>query len=138
MKRVTVVLFVLASLMLSFSLWNGGLTMPTRDPAQATVTVSAFGSYQRLILVAEGIAGQGALVCVKVNERVVATFSQGSVSLLVRDQDIIQIDSALTSSVRVTVEQTTPEITLPRAGDFVCVQNTVETLGRVIIRRRNG
>lgn len=139
MKRYSVILFLVAVLMLGVSLaregfsslWSQSMTMPA-------VPVSSFSQSLRLVLDAEGVGAVGAKVSVLVNGKAVGTFATGSITLLVRNQDLIEVDSDLSHRVRVTVRETASEIILPRAGDYIQVQNTVETLGRVVIRRRNG
>jgi len=139
MKSISAGLFVFAILLLSISLWQGGITHLFSANGGAdnyAVAVSELSS--RISLKLEGAGNEGARVCVLINGKAVTTFASGDVSLLVRDQDEITIDSDLPKKVRVVVSYSAAEIVLPRAGDHVYLQNTVETLGRVIIRRRNG
>ena len=138
-KRYSIVLFVVAALMLSLSLGREGFSsLWPQSMNTPAVPVSTYAQSLRLVLAVEGAGAEGGKISVVVNGKAVATFAAGSITLLVRDQDQVEIDSDLSHNIRVTVRETAPEIILPRAGDYIQVQNTVETLGRVVIRRRNG
>lgn len=139
MKRCSVILFLVAVLMLGVSLAREGFSsLWPQSITTPTVPVSTFNQNARLVLGAEGVDAEGGRVSVMVNGKAVATFAAGSVTLLVKNDDRVEINSDLSHKVRVTVLETAAEIVLPRAGDYIQVQNTVETLGRVVIRRRNG
>lgn len=134
-KRYSVILFLVAILMLGVSLAREGFSsLWPQSMTTPTVPVSTFNQSMRLVLDAEGVGADGGKVSVIVNGKAVATFAAGSITLLVRNQDQVQVDSDLSHKIRVTVRETASEIILPRAGDYIQVQNTVETLGRVVIR----
>lgn len=135
MKKLSIMLFCVALLLLSFVLTrNNGLVAlwQQHQPSEA-IPVNLTGS--RLTLSLENAASEGGRVSIIVNEKAIGTFASGPVTILVYDQDEIQIDSDLPQKVLVTVERVGPEIIVPRAGDYVHVQNTVETLGRIVIRQ---
>lgn len=138
-KRYSVILFLVAVLMLTVSLAREGFSsLWSQSMTPPAIPVSSFGQSLRLVLEATGVGDEGGQVSVLVDGKAVGTFATGSITLLVRNQDLVEIDSALSHRIRVTVRETASEIILPRAGDYIQVQNTVETLGRVVIRRRNG
>ena len=139
MKRYSVILFLIAVLMLGVSLAREGFSsLWPQNMTTPSTPVSTFSQSLRLVLDAAGVGAEGGKVSVVVNGQAVATFAAGPITLLVNNQDHIEVDSDLSHKIRVTVREAASEIILPRAGDYIQVQNTVETLGRVVIRRRNG
>ena len=128
-KRYSVILFLVAVLMLTVSLAREGFSsLWSQSMTPPAIPVSSFGQSLRLVLEATGVGDEGGQVSVLVDGKAVGTFATGSITLLVRNQDLVEIDSALSHRIRVTVRETASEIILPRAGDYIQVQNTVETL----------
>jgi len=137
-KRHSAILFLVAVLMLGVSLAREGFISLWPLSMTTSAVPVTFTLNLRLVLDAEGVGAEGGKVSVVVNGKAVATFASGSITLLVRNQDKIEIDSDLSHRICVIVRESASEIILPQAGDYIQVQNTVETLGRVVIRRRNG
>lgn len=139
MRGTSVSILVISIIMLASTLinsdWSALWPIATTTP-QAYVAAST-PPVHRLTLALHGQV-VGSLVSIVHNGKPVATFGNGSVTLHVSEGDFIEIDSASPKKVTVRVQETSAEILMPRAGDLVSVQNTVEALGRIYFRRRSG
>jgi hypothetical protein len=95
--------------------------------------VAAMQSMRLILDMDDGyVTEQGTQVVVLINGKAVKAFSAQEMTLSVRHQDRIEIDSALKELVRVRVKEVSPGILSPREGDWVVVQHSIEVLGNVI------
>lgn len=139
MRKTSVCILVLSLVMLASTLVRSdwAALWPEAGPSpEAAVRASTHAAHRITLGLRSG--GDGSHVSIVLNGKAVATFSKGPVTLYVTEGDHIEIDSSVPEKVRVFVQEASAEILLPRAGDSISIQNTLETLGRIYLRRRSG